>query len=157
MELPNQRPSPAIIKSGMLADAADTVADLLASHPTIPYICDPVLRSTSDTPLLSEEALSILQKRHYPTCHATHPNLPEARKLTGLPNASPQELAAALLEIGAQAVLLKGGHADGDSLLRSIYGCLPPLLYGKSAHKHPRYPWNRVHIGFGNRSRIRPG
>jgi hydroxymethylpyrimidine kinase/phosphomethylpyrimidine kinase len=105
---------PAIIKSGMLADATETVADLLASHPTIPYICDPILRSTSDTRFLSEEALSILQKRLIPRAMLITPNLPEARKLTNLPHASPKELATALLEIGAQAVLLKGGHADGN-------------------------------------------
>ncbi|MFL2860847.1 MAG: bifunctional hydroxymethylpyrimidine kinase/phosphomethylpyrimidine kinase [Pontiellaceae bacterium] len=105
---------PAIIKSGMLAYAVETVADLLASHPTIPYICDPVLRSSSGTALLSEAALSILQKRIIPRAMLLIPNLPEARELTGLPNASPQDLANALLEIGAQAVLLKGGHADGN-------------------------------------------
>ena len=104
---------PAIIKSGMLADAIETVADLLASHPTIPYICDPVLRSTSGTALLSEEALATLQTRIIPRAMLLTPNLPEARELTGLPQASPQELANALLEAGAQAVLLKGGHAAG--------------------------------------------
>ena len=105
---------PTVIKSGMLANAVETIADLLALNPTIPYICDPVIRSTSDTPLLSDKALSILQKRIIPRAMLLTPNLPEARKLTGLPNASPQKLANALLEIGAQAVLLKGGHADGD-------------------------------------------
>ena len=105
---------PTVIKSGMLANAVEIIADLLASNPTIPYICDPVIRSTSDTPLLSDKALSILQKRIIPRAMLLTPNLPEARKLTGLPNASPQKLANALLEIGAQAVLLKGGHADGD-------------------------------------------
>ena len=105
---------PTVIKSGMLANAVETIADLLASNPTIPYICDPVIRSTSDTPLLSDKALSIPQKRIIPRAMLLTPNLPEARKLTGLPNASPQKLAKALLEIGAQAVLLKGGHADGD-------------------------------------------
>lgn len=131
---------PAIIKSGMLADAADTVADLLASHPTIPYICDPILRSTSDTPLLSEEALSILQKRLIPRAMLLTPNLPEARKLTGLPHASPQELAAALLEIGAQAVLLKGGHADGD--------CCSDLFMDASHHffmESPRMSTRATH------------
>ena len=105
---------PAVIKSGMLANSIEKIADLLASNPTIPYICDPVLRSTCDTPLLSGKALSILRKRIIPRAMLITPNLPEARKLTGLPNASPQELANTLLEIGAQAVLLKGGHADGD-------------------------------------------
>lgn len=105
---------PAIIKSGMLANAIETVADLLASHPTIPYICDPVLRSTSGTALLSEEAISTLQTHIIPRATLLTPNLPEARELTGLPQASPQELATALLEAGAQAVLLKGGHADGN-------------------------------------------
>ena len=105
---------PSVIKSGMLLNAVETLADLLASNPTIPYICDPVLRSTSDTSLLSKKAISILQKRIIPRAMLLTPNLPEARKLTGLPNASPKELANALLEIGAQAVLIKGGHADGD-------------------------------------------
>ena len=100
----------------------------------------PVLRSTSDTPLLSEEALSILKKRLIPRAMLLTPNLPEARKLTGLPHASPQELATALLEIGAQAVLLKGGHADSD--------CCSDLFMDASHHffmESPRMSTRATH------------
>jgi hydroxymethylpyrimidine kinase/phosphomethylpyrimidine kinase/thiamine-phosphate diphosphorylase len=105
---------PTCIKTGMLGDAVETIADLLDTLPNTPLICDPVLRSTSGTTLLEPHQLQTLLQRILPRVTLITPNLPEAARLTGLAEATPRAYADALLQLGAPAVLIKGGHATGN-------------------------------------------
>lgn len=105
---------PACIKTGMLGDAVETIADLLDTRPATPLICDPVLCATSGPPLLAPHQLETLRQRILPRTTLITPNLPEAAQLTGLPSATPSAYADALLQLGAPAVLIKGGHAPGN-------------------------------------------
>lgn len=103
---------PHVIKLGMLAtdDTVLRIADLLDRFPR-PRVVDPVLRASDGSYLLERRALRSLVERLVAGAALITPNLDEAETLTGLRD--PEAAAAALLEMGAQAALVKGGHADG--------------------------------------------
>jgi hydroxymethylpyrimidine/phosphomethylpyrimidine kinase len=107
------------VKTGMLADAEiiAAVADALATVPHIPLVVDPVLRSTSGTPLLDAKAIGALKERLIARATVLTPNLPEAEALLGraIADAAAMEAAArSLRALGAATVMLKGGHLEGD-------------------------------------------
>lgn len=108
----------AAIKIGMLATSATVaaVATVLADHPGIPVVLDPVLVSTSGGMLLTPGATAALRDL-FRACTLVTPNLPELLVLAASGVApSPAPVAAqagGLLRAGAKAVLVKGGHADG--------------------------------------------
>ena len=102
--------SVAAVKTGMLANAAivDAVA---ASLPRAPLVVDPVLLSSSGTPLLDDEGIAALRSKLLPRTTVVTPNLPEALVLTG--HSDPREAARALRDCGCSVVVVKGGHAAG--------------------------------------------
>jgi hydroxymethylpyrimidine/phosphomethylpyrimidine kinase len=110
------------IKTGMLAtaDIIQMVIDSVASYPKIPLVVDPVMVSTSGDRLLAEDAIQILIERLIPCASLLTPNLTEAAVLLNVPIAKNvtemQAQAEALLLMGAQAVLVKGGHGDGENV-----------------------------------------
>jgi len=114
---------PQVVKVGMLAtdDVLLRVAMVLESFP-LPRVVDPVLRASDGSLLLERRALGSLLDRIVRGAVLVTPNLGEAEVMTG--ERDPERAARALLEIGAQAVLVKGGHADGpvDDLLLSAAG-----------------------------------
>ncbi len=103
---------PDVIKLGMLAtdDIVLRVANLLERF-EIPRVIDPVLRASNGTPLLEQRAWGNLAKRLIAGAALVTPNLDEAEALSG--TRQPEAAAQALLEDGARAVLIKGGHAKG--------------------------------------------
>ena len=105
------------IKSGMLANAGIVRAVARALPCGIPFVLDPVLAASSGAELLDVAGRAALLQHLLARATLITPNLPEAAKLTGLPEEmgddSRNATAAALIAMGAQAVLLKGGHADG--------------------------------------------
>lgn len=109
------------IKTGMLHSAG--VIDVVVQHvpATIPLVVDPVMVAKGGSPLLQAEALDALKTRLIPRATLITPNLPEAELLLGRAIATdePGMIAAAhdLLALGAQAMLLKGGHAEGAELI----------------------------------------
>lgn len=108
---------PAAIKIGMLggAEGCETVADFLnAPAPPTFVVCDPVLQSTSGTPLLEGRAAETLMRGILPRVDLLTPNRPEAEALTGRTMATVESAARELLSLGPQSVLIKGGHAEGD-------------------------------------------
>ena len=107
------------VKIGMLAEAEiiAAVADVLAAVPHIPLVVDPVLRSTSGTPLLDAAAIGVLTERLIARAAVLTPNRPEAEALLGraIVDAAAMEAAARSLHaLGAATVVLKGGHLEGD-------------------------------------------
>lgn len=101
------------VKIGMLGDVATiaTVADALRGFAG-PVVLDPVMVAKSGDALLAPEAVAALRMRLLPRATLLTPNLPEAERLLGRP-AAPEETGQALRALGAEAVLMKGGHADG--------------------------------------------
>ncbi|MEP6288305.1 MAG: bifunctional hydroxymethylpyrimidine kinase/phosphomethylpyrimidine kinase, partial [Marinomonas sp.] len=108
------------VKIGMLfnADIIMAVAGGLKAHKCQSVILDPVMIATSGDPLLVDEAVSAMQTHLFPLVDLITPNLHEAAHLTGqklaATDAQMEEQAKALLERGVQAVLIKGGHSDGN-------------------------------------------
>lgn len=106
------------VKIGMLASTGiiETVADGLAGR-DVPVILDPVMVAKSGAVLLEDAAIATLLARLLPLAHVATPNLPEAGQLLGTqPATTPEEMEAqglALIELGANAVLMKGGHGAG--------------------------------------------
>jgi hydroxymethylpyrimidine/phosphomethylpyrimidine kinase len=110
---------PAAIKTGMLWDAGvvRAVADRLAAAPDVPLVVDPVLGATAGGDLVRPDALPALRDRLIPLAQVVTPNLPEAARLLGVREvreADMEAAARALLDLGCGAVVLKGGHGEGD-------------------------------------------
>ncbi|MGE0417718.1 MAG: bifunctional hydroxymethylpyrimidine kinase/phosphomethylpyrimidine kinase [Acetobacteraceae bacterium] len=111
------------IKTGMLGDSAtiETVCDALADFASaVPLVVDPVMVAKGGHSLLAQEAVSTLRRRLLPRAALITPNLPEAEALSGLTIRTVADMrvaASALLALGVPAVLLKGGHLEGDTLV----------------------------------------
>jgi hydroxymethylpyrimidine/phosphomethylpyrimidine kinase len=119
------------IKTGMLGSArvVEAVAAVCESSAFgIPLIVDPVMVAKGGAVLLDKGAHDALVLRLLPLASLVTPNVPEAERLTGLTIRSPRDLeraADALLGLGPSAVLMKGGHLEGDTvvdLLRTADG-----------------------------------
>jgi hydroxymethylpyrimidine/phosphomethylpyrimidine kinase len=110
------------VKTGMLHDAAviETVAAVLAERaPDVPLVLDPVMVAKGGAPLIQTEAIGALKARLVPRAAVLTPNLPEAEILAGRSIADVvgmRDAARSLLGLGCRAVLLKGGHLDGDTV-----------------------------------------
>ncbi len=116
------------VKVGMVGNEAaiEAVAHALDElHERPPVVVDPVLVAESGAILLEPVAQSALVEQLLSRAMVATPNLPEARTLTGLPEATPEELARALIQLGPEAVVVTGGHGqdttdlfyDGDQLV----------------------------------------
>lgn len=104
------------VKVGMLGspELVELVARRLDGLPHV--VVDPVMVATSGDRLLPQEAESAVRELLVPRATILTPNLPEAAVLTGLPTGSDAtDLARALLDLGAHAALVKGGHGTGPT------------------------------------------
>jgi len=105
------------IKIGMLHSAATVraVADMLTKMArNIPIVLDPVMVSTGGHRLLADGAAAALKSRLIPLAALVTPNIPEAKALVGMRGSArdqAERAARALMAMGAQAALIKGGHA----------------------------------------------
>jgi hydroxymethylpyrimidine/phosphomethylpyrimidine kinase len=108
------------VKIGMIATAeiAEAVADALSRNTAVNVVLDPVMVAKGGDRLLREDAVAALKSRLVPLATVITPNLPEAAELTGEPEITSREdmpaLAQKLVSLGAKAVMLKGGHLDGE-------------------------------------------
>jgi hydroxymethylpyrimidine/phosphomethylpyrimidine kinase len=112
----------AAIKTGMLFSAGHVmaVAEILRRHPGIPLVVDPVMIASTGASLLEEDAIAAYRETLLPLATLITPNLPEAETLLGRRISSRDELGNAALELSAlfkTAVLLKGGHLEGDECI----------------------------------------
>ena len=103
---------PDVIKIGMLGtDDIVLRVSYALERQALPRIVDPVLQASDGTLLLERRAWGNLLERIVSGAALVTPNRLEAQALTG--HTDPERAAAELLEVGAQAVLIKGGHAEG--------------------------------------------
>ncbi|CAO0822966.1 Hydroxymethylpyrimidine/phosphomethylpyrimidine kinase [Desulfarculales bacterium] len=131
------------VKTGILPTAAHVVlvAELLAPLGA-PLVVDPVLAASTGQGLMEPAALEVLKTRLLPLASLVTPNLAEAQALTGLNVQGPKVMARAarvLVEMGARAALVKGGHLAGEPVdvlfdgRREHYFSAPRL---PNAHTH---------------------
>ena len=108
------------IKIGMLGTrrAVEAVALSLPLRSEIPVVLDPVLASSSGRALADDDARTALVEVLFPRASVITPNAVEAAALLGEPvvtdAATLESYAQRLLDDGPRAVLLKGGHAEGE-------------------------------------------
>ena len=126
---------PQAAKTGALGGVTqvETVA-ALASHFTFPLVVDPVMVSKHGAPLLAREAESAIKARLLPQCALVTPNIAEAERLSGLKISTINDMSEAARRIGglgARAVLVKGGHLNGDPLDVLLYEENVELLPGR--------------------------
>ncbi|MDB5779071.1 MAG: phosphomethylpyrimidine kinase [Polaromonas sp.] len=131
------------VKIGMLhsPDIVQTVADAIDRHALQNVVLDPVMVATSGAVLIDNPAISVLVHELFPRALLVTPNLDEASLLVGRILHDEHDMEAAaheLLLMGAQAVLLKGGHLAGDEVCDL-------LLLKNSAPHWMRAP--RIHTG----------
>jgi hydroxymethylpyrimidine kinase/phosphomethylpyrimidine kinase len=105
----------ACAKTGMLPtrEIVSEVARLFRKGELPAPVVDPVLMSSSKNRLMEEDAIEVLVSELFPVCRLVTPNIPEAEKLTGLritSEADMRQAAAKIRQLGARAVLVKGGH-----------------------------------------------
>lgn len=115
---------PQAVKVGMLTSVPviRAVAGRLSSV-SAPIVVDPVTGSTSGTRFLRAAALPVFLRELLPLASLLTPNLPELEALTGLPVDGEGQMKAAALKIqslGARAVLVKGGHGTGATIVNGL-------------------------------------
>lgn len=113
------------IKIGMLSstDIIQSVFDVISKR-TIPYVLDPVMVAKDETKLLRDNAIALLLDTLIKNAFVITPNIPEAQVLTGLHVESLDDMKEACLKLtalGAQNILLKGGHMSADELIDLLY------------------------------------
>ena len=114
------------VKTGMLGSAAVTklVAKEMRTRKPAWLVVDPVMISTSGARLLDEDAVQAMVDELIPLADILTPNLPEAEALLGRKLRKTKDFDSAgeaLLALGAQAVLLKGGHSDEREVIDRFY------------------------------------
>lgn len=117
---------PAATKTGMLADAAiiGAVAEAIRGTGLPALVIDPVMVAKSGDRLLEEDAVAALRQSLVPLAEIVTPNLPEAAILAQRQIDSVDDMKAAarsLIEQGARAALVKGGHLEGEIVVDVFY------------------------------------
>ena len=104
----------AAFKLGVLASAANAraVAGIVARHPRVPLVLDPVLASGRGDPLAAESVVDALLELIVPRAMLATPNSLEAKRLGG---------ERALLDRGCRYVLVTGTHAETKDVVNTLY------------------------------------
>lgn len=133
------------VKTGMLANAAiiRTITAILSRYKTPNIVVDPVMISKAGAHLLRDEALEALKKHLIPLATVVTPNVPEAATLTEITidgYTDIERTMKALHTLGAQFVLLKGGHFDSREATDYLFdGCVQKMYPEKrveTKHTH---------------------
>jgi hydroxymethylpyrimidine/phosphomethylpyrimidine kinase len=116
---------PAAVHIGMLGagEIAEVVAGFLEQSELSNVVLDPILRSSSGAGLLDETGLAVLRTRLLVRADVITPNLDEVAVLTGEKVCTLQGMALAadrLHELGARAVVIKGGHLNGPETVELL-------------------------------------
>jgi hydroxymethylpyrimidine/phosphomethylpyrimidine kinase len=132
-------------KTGMLSSRSliEVVAGKLEEHRIERVVVDPVMVAKSGARLLDPGAVESLRRRLVPRALVVTPNLPEAETLVGFPvkdEASILEAAKRIVDMGAKAALVKGGHGSGEESVDVLY-------YRGSVRRYraPRIPTKNTH------------
>jgi hydroxymethylpyrimidine/phosphomethylpyrimidine kinase len=103
------------VKIGMLGnvETINAVAEALQQTGDAPVVIDPVMVAESGSRLLDEDAVQALRETLLPRATVVTPNVPEARALAGLgDDASIEELARSIRDLGPENVVVTGGHRE---------------------------------------------
>lgn len=138
--------APRAVKIGMVNDTPTVraIAASLEARPALPpVVYDPVMVSTSGRRLMSEEAVSTVLARLFPLCTLITPNLDETRLLCGRDVRTVDGMREAARELATRfgtAVLVKGGHLEGDDMCDVLCSGADIRLY-----RQPRIASRNLH------------
>ena len=130
---------PNVIKIGMLGKSVLSVGKIIRGI-SIPIVCDPVLSSTSGEKLLDQNLFDNFKEIICPECSILTPNILEAKLLLNNDNMHLEKMAANFLDLGVDAVLIKGGHNDSEicsdffSDGENTFYLESPRIYTKATH-----------------------
>ncbi len=111
---------PDAVKTGMLAssDVMDVVRPYILND-RIPYVIDPVMVAKSGDDLLDDAGKSAVRYKLLDVATVATPNLPELERILEMTIETRDDIDRAgrrfINEIGSQAVVIKGGHMEGDA------------------------------------------
>lgn len=127
------------VKTGMLGSAAvvERIAAILDSADA-PAVVDPVMVAKGGAALLADDAIAAVRELMIPRAALLTPNAPEAEALTGIAVTDldgQRRAGEALLRLGARAVLMKGGHVPGETVIDLLLTSTgETLLEGERVH-----------------------
>ena len=135
---------PNAVKIGMLDTPAamEAVAEGLRRYAPPHVVLDPVMVAKNGSPLMQPGAMAYLIRTLFPLAEVVTPNIPEAEAITGLSIHSTDDMERAarqILDLGCKAVVVKGGHAQGQAV---------DVLYdGQTIHRYSaeRIPTRNTH------------
>ncbi|HEY3695027.1 bifunctional hydroxymethylpyrimidine kinase/phosphomethylpyrimidine kinase [Phenylobacterium sp.] len=133
------------LKTGMLGRAAvvEAAARILDAAAGVPAVVDPVMVAKGGAALLEDPAVDAVRTLLIPRAALLTPNAPEAAVLTGLAVETTDDLrraGEALLRLGAAAVLMKGGHIAGGTIVDIL---MTPA--GETGFEGPRLATRHTH------------
>ncbi|MFW9878532.1 MAG: bifunctional hydroxymethylpyrimidine kinase/phosphomethylpyrimidine kinase [Candidatus Thorarchaeota archaeon] len=107
------------VKVGMLhrGDIIESVVKILKPYNNINIVLDPVMVAKSGDNLLKPQAITKMKEQFFPVTTILTPNLSEASELLGRKirdRTQMKKAALDLIQMGPQAVIIKGGHLEGD-------------------------------------------
>ena len=111
---------PAAAKTGLLTTEALPVIIKFLKKVSFPVVVDPIFESGSGLLLASSQMIELYRKEVIPRAALITPNIPEVEALlniTIVDNRSLEGAARSLLDLGAKAVLIKGGHLKEDQVV----------------------------------------
>ena len=130
---------PSAVKIGMINDVeiVKAIAESIKEYRPKFVVFDPVMVSTSGCKLIEDKAIEAIKKELIPLSTIITPNLSEAMVLTGDSIGDVASMKAAgnkILESGCGAVLIKGGHLEGNNMcdVLCIKGENTPYIYTAS-------------------------
>jgi hydroxymethylpyrimidine/phosphomethylpyrimidine kinase len=118
--------SPDAVKTGMLfsSELIEAVASEIHSANWLKLVVDPVMVAKGGAPLLQEQAVDSLKKNLIPLAHVITPNIPEAEVIVGFAIDTfekRKDAAKAIHQLGAQNVVVKGGHGEGNEVTDLLF------------------------------------
>ncbi len=138
---------PAAVKTGMMgtAELVRVVADSILAHELTPCVVDPVMIATTGDALLDRDGVSAILNQLVPLASLLTPNVIEAAELTGMRISDERAMRLAakrLVDLGAKAVLVKGGHLAGNDDAPMV----DHLYDGEfTSFTHPRIKTKAIH------------
>ena len=119
------------VKSGLMTkETAEIIGSWKNNNPDIFMICDPVFTATSGKDFFDKEDAVFLEKNLYKYADLITPNIYEASILSGIEIRNTEDMRTAgriLIDRTGNAVLVKGGHLDGDAV---------DILFSGNCEKH---------------------
>lgn len=124
---------PHSLKTGMIysRENVEVIEGIIKRYELKNLVIDPVTVSSTGVSLLEDRSLDVLRERLIPLAKVITPNIYEASVLTGMPVENIEDMKKAakrLKEMGAETVVITGGHLEGNGSVDVFYDSDPVLL-----------------------------